>query len=272
MANEIKTLRTPSINAMGRSLAVTSAALTPFAGQAVAQSAPPIWTGTYVGAQTGLEMPRATTSYAFVHSGYGFSSSNGQARNNWQAPEVGVYFGYNKQFGRIVAGFEGDINARFGSSRAMLIVPALGKANGLGGSTIGSLRVKNEWETSLRARLGFLATDRILVFGTAGVSWADFTFSGLVPGFPPGAADAISRLSGIRTGLVVGGGFEYALNENWHAKIEALHRIYHSKSSSYTGNSGEDTYLASFRSKLRSTTIRIGLSHRFGTATSPSLP
>ncbi len=259
---------TASFDKVGLSVAVTSVALLPMGGVALAQNAPPTWTGVYVGGQLGWVGTRAQTNTFFAD---GYATATGLSKNRINGPSIGAYYGYNRQFGSLVAGIEGDINARFGSSGAALMLPGLGKANGLAGGP-GTIRVKREWDTSLRARLGFLLTERLMMFGTAGVSWADFTFSGLLPGFPAGATDALNRLSGVRRGAVFGGGFEYALNENWHAKIEALHTIYSARRSSYAGNVGEDTYLANFRSKVKSTTVRIGISHRFGTGGGSSLP
>jgi outer membrane immunogenic protein len=253
------------INKVGLGVAVSSAALAPYGQVAWAQGLPS-WTGFYVGGQFGLAASPVHSSQNYLFdTGYGGGLSGfGSNSNSLSQGALGAYFGYNQQFGKFLAGLEGDINARFGSANSILPLYSLGKANGLGGGSLAGyarFKVGSNWEGSLRARLGFLATERILLFGTAGVSWADFRFSS--SGFPgaPAIGPIWDSLGGTRSGFVFGGGFEYALSQFWHVKLEALHAIYDHHTANFTSTNGEETYLV--HTKLNTTTVRIGMSRQF---------
>ena len=87
MANVSNFRLTASFGKVILSAAAASAAFVPFAGPAVAQGAPPTWTGVYVGGQLGWVGSRSVTS-VFVS---GYSSGFGQARNRLNGPAIGIY-------------------------------------------------------------------------------------------------------------------------------------------------------------------------------------
>lgn len=271
----VKIVTKVGIKKLNLVVAATAAAVAPVGGTALAQGSLPIftWTGFYVGAQAGINFNNVSSSHSYQFLGYAPQSFG--SSNNHEQGTVGVFFGYNQQFGRIVAGIEADINANFGSSNARLSIPALGKINGLGG-VVGSVRAKSDWQGSIRGRLGFLATNRLLIYATAGVSITDFSFSGtgttvFINPFAQDVYSTINQLSGQRTGVVLGGGIEFMINNAWRAKFEALHTIYNSKTATYVGNRGEERYTV--RNKISITTVRIGVSRSFSTGGgSASLP
>jgi outer membrane immunogenic protein len=130
----------------------------------VAKAPPPAiaasWAGFYLG----------------VHGGYGwkqddFSQSEAlqlQPPINGIRSQGAVYggqAGYNWQFGRIVTGLEIDFSATDikGSNGVTGTVPF--------GTTAITLGEQVNYLGTARARLGWLPTDNVLLYGTAGLAW-----------------------------------------------------------------------------------------------------
>lgn len=114
----------------------------------------------------------------------------------------GGQVGYNAQFGNFVVGAEADIQGGWVD----------GSASGVAGG-FGAIRTSSDlnWLSTVRARAGF-AADRMLIYGTGGVAWADMDFrAGDVSG------------SDTLTGYAVGAGVEWALSGNWTARAEYLY-------------------------------------------------
>ena len=134
------------------------------------------WTGAYVGAQLGY--------------GWGQASDVGLS---WDADGVagGVFAGYNVMPStNFVLGVEGDLNA-----------------TGMSG-TLGSVKVANPWDATLRARAGF-TIDRFLVYGTGGLAVGGVKVSS------GGSSDSATRV-----GWTVGGGVEAAVTNTVTARLE----------------------------------------------------
>ncbi len=155
---------------------------------------PPIftWTGVYLGGQLGYQWGTAS---AFVPGG---AFAGGYPNSNANGITGGGHVGYNYQMGQFVAGLEGDVN---GSSYR-------------GNNTFGGLTysTREPVDGSIRARVG-VAWDRALIYATGGVAFGDFTNS-YTTGF------GTDSLSSTRVGWTVGGGIEYALDNNWSIRAE----------------------------------------------------
>jgi outer membrane immunogenic protein len=147
----------------------------------------------------------------------------------------GGQLGYNWQFGRRwLAGVEADIQYSDIKGGASLVEP------NLGGVTYRlDIIQKLEWLGTARARLGFLVTDRFLVFGTGGLAYGETKANAAITNYAgpghnlPGAptalfcpamsvciADSRSRTD---AGWAAGAGLEYAAWKNVSFKIEYLH-------------------------------------------------
>ncbi len=135
----------------------------------------------------------------------------------------GGTWGYNQQFGNIVAGFEADLgwtNASGGRS-----VPC---TSGLLFTCEASLG----WLSTINGRFGY-AFDRLLVYAKGGLAVADVSATsvwnpGVIPlnagaGVQPTPAALAFRASDTAVGWTVGGGFEFALTQNWSSKAEAMY-------------------------------------------------
>jgi outer membrane immunogenic protein len=165
-----------------------------------------------------VNIPAAQRKFSFSHAG----------------ALAGVQAGYNWQYGRNwLAGLETDFdwaNVRGNTSSAFLF----------GGAFPGAFTAssRTDWLGTLRARLGYLPTDRLLVYGTGGLAYGDVKRSGsilnnfgapliLSAGAAPVCANNSVCYQGsdskISVGWTLGGGIEFAGWNNVTFKIEYLY-------------------------------------------------
>ncbi len=152
---------------------------------------PPVftWTGLYVGGQVGYQWGRSTANNGLNYESISPSGVVG-----------GAHVGYNYQVAQFVFGLEGDVN---GSSYH--------------GSTF-DYSTREDINGSIRGRVG-VAWDRALIYGTGGVAFANFKNSYSMPGF-------VDTLNTGRVGWTVGGGIEYAIDNNWSIRAEYRYTDY----------------------------------------------
>jgi outer membrane immunogenic protein len=154
------------------------------------------WSGIYVG----------------LNGGYGFGDSN------WTAPGIaptgnfdvnggviGGTIGYNFQWSSFVFGIEADLD--WADLKGNSSVAACGVGAGV------TCETESEWLGTVRARLGW-AWDRVLFYGTAGGAAGNIQ-AGLNP---PETFDTSTEF-----GWTVGAGVEYAITDNFTARIEYLY-------------------------------------------------
>lgn len=193
---------------------VAASALVSSASTSFAQSGNP-WTGFYLG----------------VHGGYGTVKDANPSVNGGLG---GIQGGYNWKFNQIVVGVEGDYTFSGLNAQKSVAIPGIGVAKLEAG--IDSL-----W--SVRARLGFLAMNNLLVYGTVGYG-----------GFEMAASATLGAISVSETaraaGLVAGGGVEYGFTRNITGRLEGLYYM------------GKGSGIAS-GAEPEITAIRAGLSYRF---------
>ena len=174
------------------------------------------WSGFYLGGQVG----------------YAWARDNGSINN--PAPGIpglpsaiflpftvdlngvigGAHLGYNLQIpgwnwfssSGVVIGLEGDVDGTSLSKRQLVgAFPPFFQ---------GLVDPKATVQGSIRARLG-IAWDRVLVYGTGGAVFADFTnFYNTLP------LGGIDQITSTRSGWTVGGGLEYAFTNNWSLRAE----------------------------------------------------
>ena len=146
------------------------------------------WTGGYAGIQGGY----AWTNLGVDGGAFAIDDLNGGL--------FGGYVGYNWQSDAWVFGAEADINGVWNDQTFAGPFPA-------------SVDIGTDWLASIRGRVGY-AVDRTLIFATAGVGWTEATSD---INFGGGAT-----LSGSDTfvGWTLGGGVEYAFDDNWIGRVE----------------------------------------------------
>lgn len=151
----------------------------------------------------------------------------------------GGQIGFNHQFDQFVIGIEADWSFTDidGDTRV-----------GLTGLGTGGVDAETNWISTIRGRAGY-AFDRVLVYGTAGVAFADVEVSESFTG---------SSDDNVHTGYVVGAGLEAALTERLSARAEYLYTDFGEEEFSLAGGAVTGDADAS------NSIFRIGINYRFG--------
>ncbi|WP_284310838.1 outer membrane protein [Labrys miyagiensis] len=196
------------------------------APQAAEPAAPVVlpfsWTGFYVGLHAGADFGSAKVKVPIVpihatFSGTGFLG--------------GAHVGYNQQFdGDFVLGVEGDID-----------YSSLSKTRNIG----SRVNFKNEWQGSVRARAGY-AFGNLLPYVTGGVAFGDVKF----------VSNGVTAISDTRVGWTVGGGLEYAIDQNWLVRGEVRYVDLGEKGSIVPG-------AVRVKTSFDSVNATLGVSYRF---------
>jgi outer membrane immunogenic protein len=154
-----------------------------------------------------------------------------------------LFGGYDWQVARLwLTGVEGDIafgNSTMsrggipgtygdGSAAAVSLLP------GVEAQQADSATVKFGWDGSVRARLGYLSSPNVLVYGTGGIAFQQVSVTAACNGTAASFCGSVGRqfifgyteppksetISTTRTGWTIGGGVEAALSGNWFGKAE----------------------------------------------------
>lgn len=208
------------------------------------------WSGFYVGAHVG---------YAWGDQNDNLSATAGVMADHFNIKGVngGVHAGYNWQIGNAVLGVEGDFDASgLKGDRSFDQTVA-------GNRAVGSLSFKNDWQGSLRARVG-VAADSWLVYATGGVAFAnvastlDLTRYRTCDGICV-VSTGISSASETLIGYTVGVGIERAIAKNWVARGEVRYTDFGTRTFGFTdGGAAIPT-----RIKFNQTDVTLGLSYKF---------
>jgi outer membrane immunogenic protein len=196
---------------------------------------PPVfsWTGYYVGAFVGGAHGLWTVDFYR-------NNNHGHAEEGADGGAFGVWGGYNYQFAnRLVVGGEVD----FGKTNAK-------QSNDIfdNDTSLAEFGVFG----SARARFGY-AFDRVLLFGTTGVSFASIT-NNIQKG--RNAGEQVVWEDQVRAGPVVGAGVEYAFTNNLIGRGEYLYSNYGTVTLF-----NRDGNRADFKNELH--LLRAGLSYKF---------
>ena len=203
---------------MKRLLLVTAAAVALFCGGTPGRAAdmavkapppPPVavpiftWTGFYLGGNLGAAWAQRSVTDLFGNT---FTrASDGRFMGGGQ-------LGYNWQTGNFVLGVEGDIDGIASDNKrsASVII------GGTGPFVVTSN--SSNWVATLAARFGW-AADHWLFYGKAGGGWVGNNNGFTVTNVTTGASFA-SGGGNTAGGWLLGGGIEYAINNNWSLKGE----------------------------------------------------
>lgn len=144
--------------------------------------------------------------------------------SNQAGVTAGGLVGYNSQIDRVVLGVEADFNyVDLKSTRNGSAIVAL--PGGVTGSFNPQYTSKVDWFGTVRGRIGFVPTERLLIYATGGLAYGEVkTNIANSSAFSTG----LSRLwlgnnSDVRVGWTAGGGAEYAFTNNWTLRGEYLY-------------------------------------------------
>jgi outer membrane immunogenic protein len=188
----------------------------------------PSWTGSQVGGQGGSSSVAQgfaePGAYLFPLSCFGFASECTETPFSFNGNKTGAtgggFLGYRIQFGSVVAGVEGDINAKSVSSSY-----AAYDANGYRAESFNAT-VKQGADGSIRGRLGYLVTPWTLVYGTGGVAFGSVSGSFSYAAHEiDGCIVCASTVGGgswstTRTGATGGGGVETLITQALTLRLE----------------------------------------------------
>jgi outer membrane immunogenic protein len=235
--------------------ASTLASTVAFAG--AAQAAPPpvtSWAGWYAGLNLSATHHHSATEDV---NGWG-NSFLGPGVPPYVTPFFGsnttnVGFGgqvgYNWMFGRFVTGLEADASY-IGASTTFVPPNNLTSC----GACVVSATNELTWLATFRGRAGFLVSDKVLLYGTAGLALGGIDnrwgFGNAAPG--PGAFnDSQFRVDGVRAGFIYGGGFEFAATKNALVRLEMMYVDFGTSSSTITATQlfggGPATFTTNFK-------------------------
>jgi outer membrane immunogenic protein len=184
----------------------------------------------------------------------------------------GGQFGYNYQFApSMVAGFEADL-----SGASLRKTAAVAGTVSLP-SRVMTATANTDLFGTVRARLGFTPTERLLTYVTGGLAYGNSSLStGLSrpgSGGPTGCEGGANNcekgsVSAFNVGWTLGAGAEWAFSNAWSVKAEYLYYDLGSISHLMADPNYVGTVFNASE-PLRGNLVRVGLNYRFGAPDAP---
>lgn len=244
----------PDRFALGLSGAVAPAAAGMYTKAPVPVTQPWSWSGFYLGAHAGYGWTRDPFNTTIGVDLVPLSDVDSSGFVG------GVQAGANWQSGRVVGGLEIDLSGSEIKGSATNVVPGAGFVD----QATQTDRI--DWFGSARARIGYLVTPHLLLYGTGGPGWARMvsdqeTVSTFPLRAPPVIATSLVAPSWM-VGWTAGAGLEARLwNTNWLARLEYLHYDFGSRAFTQTIPVGGPVVTSSF-GHVTNDVVRAGLSYK----------
>ncbi len=224
------------------------------------------WSGLYVGGHVGLATGGWSGNMHYSdhdpNGPYIFNDSTKKLEDDeWLG---GLQIGFNRQQGSLVWGLEADVSwSHLGDSREFSAYTNLNESG-------WALDAELEQFGTVRGRLGFLITPRLLLYGTGGFAWGKAEINKESRLYNPDGTFA--RVTGTGSadenhfGWAAGLGGEFMLADNWTIRGEWLHidlgkERYHLKG---TTSGGNPFLTDSFPADLTFDVFRLGVNYKFG--------
>ncbi|MBI3700499.1 MAG: porin family protein [Afipia sp.] len=236
------------------------------------------WNGFYVGANVGYAFNDPTVSFTPGDPLFAFLNQPAATAYDVKGVIGGGQIGYNWQFDRNwLFGLEADFNGADikGTGTSAFL------SGGVGGNPASVTATQNvDWFGTFRARLGWLPSDKLLVYGTGGFAYGSVKENviysqpggggGVGLGFSFACAPPNNNVcfagssSTIATGYTAGAGIEYAAWQNFTFKVEYLYVNLGTTSTRSVAIVGAppSSFFANF-SDLDFNVVRIGANYRF---------
>jgi outer membrane immunogenic protein len=138
----------------------------------------------------------------------------------------GGQIGYNWQVTNWLWGVEADIQGIGQSSNGVTATTSVLANNGLPIITTLDASKKLDWLGTARARLGFLATPTLLLYGTGGLAYGEVKSSVNISqshAVSDTFGSTAASFSETRAGWTAGAGAEWLFAPHWSAKVEYLY-------------------------------------------------
>ena len=243
------------------------------------------WTGFYIGGDIGGRWSDSNWTTTCLQPGFAATcvpsafpaqfAFNNPSNFNSTSLKGGLYGGYNWQFNQTwVAGLEGDF--QWGDkNRTKAGIPGAENPTVAGSPGLDFSSVRQTWDASLRARLGFLVSPSVLLFGTGGVAFTHVESSAHCgSNFPVGWCaingvfqNTTQTRSSDRAGWTVGAGVEAMIAPNWLLRGEYRYADYGKFGSTiFAGNNGfvVNGDAINFATSLRTQSATVGIAYKFG--------
>jgi opacity protein-like surface antigen len=221
------------------------------------------WSGFYIGGHGGYGWGR--NSQTDINDPFFFGKFPGFNIPGFDPKGFlgGVQAGANWQTGAIVAGLEGDISFTNIKGSTFNVPPP---TFGAGGTNTGTTANSGAFDLlgSGRARLGYLVTPNVLLYGTGGLAWTRFVQNTDLTRAPFLSLFSSTSTPAWRFGWVAGIGAEARLfDTNWLARLEYLHYDFGNSGSSSSPGIFAGPIATRSSSNLTLDVVRAGLSYKF---------
>jgi outer membrane immunogenic protein len=242
-----------AVTAAGGTATIAFAADLPAPAAAPAYYPPPPahynWSGVYIGGNAGVGALEDLYTYTTANT---FEPAGATTKLSPYALVGGPQAGFNIEFAPIVIGAE--LTWTSSAISGNYAIPALAPA----GSQLES-RSSPNWFATATGKLGFAAND-VLFYAKGGVAWThvDYTQISLAAG---GGVAGQQQIIDNRQGFTIGGGIEYAFNENLSAKLEYDFLDFGTKTYDFSALNGGVTMPVSIKSDVHLLTA--GLNYRY---------
>lgn len=236
------------------------------------------WTGSYIGLNAGFAWNSSKhIRDAEYHANGIFDSEDNNSKNSITG---GGQIGYNYQIDNIILGIEADLNfANLQKEYTAKVTTTTTRDPNYIYNYEYNMQDKNkiEWFGTIRPRLGFTPTERLMVYATGGLAYGKVKSSGGTGwkeyGYWWGGPDddydfdrSGSWFSGssskVQWGWTIGAGAEYAITEKLSLKGEFLYVDLGKKSHSVI-NPGNRNELITWKNSAKFNTVRVGVNYRF---------
>jgi outer membrane immunogenic protein len=186
---------------------------------------------------------------------------------------VSGYAGFNWQIGGWVIGVEGDWGWA-DNEETFVGIPGTHLLTPL--AAFGDfVTIRDEWDASIRGRLGFLFTPATLIYATGGATWLEkeitvscgpFATSFLLGGWCSGPVAHTEVFSKTMFGWTIGGGLEWMFAPSWILRAEYRYSDYSHDNDlfrflGHPATRGQDAF--DFAVEQQTHTAYIGLSYLF---------
>lgn len=201
----------------------------PFGGSVASTPGAVDWTGLYAGVHAGGNFGRTWGTTTTLDGSDSAAAARESADLGLSGGLFGVQAGYNWQLGnRLVLGLEADWSKTYiqDAKKVLSTDPALAEDGHVDAYTSYDI----DWTASLRPRIGYVLSDRLMAYATGGLAlaretqWRDQYVSNQASESQPlgneTAVMFVEKASLTRAGFMIGGGLEYALGDNWSIRAD----------------------------------------------------